>query len=141
MARTSKDNWTTGDQMQFERTIHKELKSIREAIEKHIDEENKRDEILHAKVDKIQYTIDNVQVNGRKGINESFQDVYLKIGQLQAVDRKSLMNKPLREIIFSKSWLAKGLWILFAYVVLTTLLHAIGITLDLQDLVKLFVKA
>lgn len=122
------------------KSCHEAIKDINTVIKKHIEDEDIRDKSLHAKVDKIQYTIENVQVNGRKGLNESFQDIYSAISDLKNKEKQHLLNKPIREVFRAKTWLGKAAWGLVLYVLITTILHSFGVNLDLRDFVKFLAK-
>jgi hypothetical protein len=86
---------------------------------------------------RIQFAIDNVNANGRKGLNESFQDLYKAVTELRRADSKLFLNRSVRDVLFNKSWIGKAVLLIVLYIVTNTILHAMGIDISLIELFKL----
>jgi len=85
-------------------------------------------------IQNINNTLDNVNANGRRGLGESIHDLYKAVDELKVIEAAHWYNKPLKEYLVSK-WL-RILFLLSMFLLLTSVLHSLGIELDFQSILK-----
>ncbi len=108
-----------------------------DGIEKKQDDTNIWVRTINSKVSDIQYKIENVQCNGRKGLNESMQDIYNKVGELNAEKKKEILNIPIKDFLFHSGWVSKLFWSAIILVVTNIIFVAFGAKITLGTLIQM----
>ena len=84
--------------------------------------------------------LNNIQVNGRMGLNEAFQDIFKEIRAMKEQEKSKFWNKTIGQLMFSKNFIVKLFWLVVLYIIITVVLQVFGIVVDwnaISDLIKI----
>lgn len=107
----------TNDEKYILGTLTERIESLHEKIDTHVKDENKTFVNIENKIDNIDYAINNVQANGRKGLNESIQDVMNKIIEVNNKLTEHISSSPINWRLgdtFKKINIRKTLFVIIA---------------------------
>lgn len=149
--------WTKSMSQEM-KDIKADGKTLRKALDIHVDDEIKTWERVtghikdvEGKVDNVAYKIDNVKVNGKRGLTESMQDIYSKLDELHKLTESTRATKNLKSAV--KNWFSKSpmfsifktkigaiFGVIIVILIVNTVLASFDIGFDLVVLGKFFLS-
>ena len=94
--------------------------------------------LVHKKLDGITYRLDNVRVNGRKGLQEALIDIFTDLHEMKEKENTKWYNRTIGQILSSKHFLMKLFWIAVVLIITLLILQAFGVDIDIASLGRLF---